>query len=271
MTETSTPARPFLADGPLPAGGRPVLIVWLFVGIVICLLGLTIYSVQLLGAGRAFVAAEGVWSKAQKDAAYYLSRYAVDRSEDSYQAFERAIAVLEGDRRARAEFARTDPDMAVVREGLLKGGVHPTEMDGLISMYTRLRGFGPMDYAVSLWRRSDLYIDELRNIAARLRTAGPLAADEMARTLQQIERVNRAISPLEDDFAATLGEMQRTAQSLVVSGILIITGILLIAGITLSRRFLIQNQELQNSLSESESQLRHLIESAPLPLLIVRA
>jgi diguanylate cyclase (GGDEF)-like protein/PAS domain S-box-containing protein len=33
----------------------------------------------------------------------------------------------------------------------------------------------------------------------------------------------------------------------------------------------VQNQELQNSLSESESQLRHLIESAPLPLLIVRA
>src|SRR5512140_3096058 len=182
MTEEARPflteeARPFLADGPLPAGGRPVLIVWLFVGIVVCLLGLTIYSVQLLGSGRAFVAAEGVWPKAQKDAAYYLSRYAVDRSEDSYQAFERAIAVLEGDRRARAEFARTDPDMAVVREGLLKGGVHPTEMDGLISMYTRLRGFGPMDYAVSLWRRSDLYIDELRNIAARLRTAGPLAAD----------------------------------------------------------------------------------------------
>ncbi|HET9652199.1 MAG TPA: EAL domain-containing protein [Usitatibacter sp.] len=271
MTEQIKPARPFLADSPLPAGGRPVLIVWLFVGIVICLLGLTIYSVQLLGAGRAFVAAEGVWSKAQKDAVYYLSRYAVDRSEDSYQAYEHAMTVLEGDRRARTEFTKADPDMAVVREGLLKGGVHPTEIDGLVSMYARLRGFGPMDYAVSLWRRSDLYIDELQNIASRLRTSGPLSPEEMARTLQQIERVNRSVSPLEDDFAATLGEMQRTAQSLVVSGILIITGILLIAGISLSRRFLLQNQELQNSLSESESQLRHLIESAPLPLLIVRA
>src|SRR5512140_381177 len=181
MTEEARPflteeARPFLADGPLPAGGRPVLIVWLFVGIVVCLLGLTIYSVQLLGSGRAFVAAEGVWSKAQKDAVYYLSRYTVDRSEDSYRAFERAISVLEGDRRARAEFARSDPDLAVVRDGLLKGGVHPSEVEGLVSMYNLLRGFGPMDYAISLWQRSDLYVDDLQNLAQRLRTSGPLTA-----------------------------------------------------------------------------------------------
>jgi diguanylate cyclase (GGDEF)-like protein/PAS domain S-box-containing protein len=272
MTEEARQeARPFLADGPMPTGGRPVLIVWLFVGIVILLLGLTIYSVELLGSGRAFVAAEGVWSKAQKDAVHYLSRYATDRSEDNFQAYERAMAVLDGDRRARHEFHSSDPDTSVVRQNLLKGGVHPTEVDGLISLYSRLRGFGPMEYAVSLWKRTDLYIDDLQGIAAQLRTSGPLTPEELTRTLQRIESANRAIAPLEDDFASTLGDMQRTAQSLVVSGILIITGILLIAGITLSRRFLLQNQELQNSLSESESQLRHLIESAPLPLLIVRA
>ena len=106
MTEE---ARPFLADGPLPTGGRPVLIVWLFVGIVVLLLGLTIYSVELLGSGRAFVAAEGVWSKAQKDAVHYLSRYTIDRSEDNFQAFERAMAVMDGDRRARNELLRGSP------------------------------------------------------------------------------------------------------------------------------------------------------------------
>jgi diguanylate cyclase (GGDEF)-like protein/PAS domain S-box-containing protein len=169
------------------------------------------------------------------------------------------------------EFEKPDPDKVALRQNLLKGGVHPTEIDGLVSMYTHLRGFSPMEYAISLWRRSDLYIDDLQAIAASLRTNPPAAPEEVARTLQRIESANRAIAPLEDDFASTLSDMQRTAQSLVVSGILIITGILLIAGITLSRRFLVQNQELQNSLSESESQLRHLIESAPLPLLIVRA
>ena len=269
MTEE---ARPFFADGPLPAGGRPVFIVWLFVSIVVLLLALTVYSVQLLGAGRAFVAAEAEWSKAQKDAVHQLSRYAVDRSEDSYRAFARSMEVLDNDRRAREEMEKRDPDMAVVREALLKGGVHASEIDGLVSLYETLRGFGPMEYTLSLWKRSDLAVDELRRLGERLRasTAAPEPVEALA-LLQQIERVNLTIGPLEDDFATTLGDMQRTAQSWVTSGVLVITGILLIAGITLSRRFLQANHELQTSLSESESQLRHVIESAPLPLLIMRA
>ncbi|MBC8023944.1 MAG: EAL domain-containing protein, partial [Burkholderiales bacterium] len=42
-------------------------------------------------------------------------------------------------------------------------------------------------------------------------------------------------------------------------------------GIYISQRFVAQNEKLQQTLRESEAQLRHLIESAPLPLLIVRA
>ena len=41
-----------------PRGRRLVLIVWLFVGIVVCLLVAAVYSVELLSAGRAFVGAE---------------------------------------------------------------------------------------------------------------------------------------------------------------------------------------------------------------------
>ena len=66
-----------------------MLIVWLFVAIVICLLGLTVYSSQLLSSGRAFIAAESEWSKAQKDAVFYLTRYATERSEGDFEAFHR--------------------------------------------------------------------------------------------------------------------------------------------------------------------------------------
>ena len=52
---------------PLRAAARPVLIVWVFVLIVLCLLGLTVYSSQLLSSGRAFVSAESTWAKAQKE------------------------------------------------------------------------------------------------------------------------------------------------------------------------------------------------------------
>ncbi len=255
----------------LSAGSRPVLIVWVFVVIVLCLLGLTVYSSQLLSSGRAFVSAESTWAKAQKDAVYHLTRYALERNDADLQAYERAMLVVEGDRRARVESDKPAPDRDVIRSSLAAGGVHPTEVDGLIGLYSRFNGFGPMDYVLTLWKRSDVHVDELRSIAAKLRAAPPADIDESLRVAQQIHWVNMALAPLESDFAETLVEMQRTAQSLLTTGILIIAAVLLIGGITIARRFLAQNERLQQTLAESESQMRHLVESAPLPLLIVRA
>src|SRR5512135_2791555 len=102
----------FLAStpGPAPVRARPVGIVWVFVGIVICLLALTVYSAHLLSSGNAFIAAEGAWSKAQKDSVFYLTRYAADRSEDDYDAYRNAMAVIDGDRLARSELLKPDPD-----------------------------------------------------------------------------------------------------------------------------------------------------------------
>jgi len=262
----------FLTSGPVPLRSRPVAIVWLFVGIVIFLLGLTVYSAHLLSAGRAFVAAENNWAKAQKDAVLYLTRYAMDRSEDDYEAYRRSMAVLDGDQLARMELTKADPDPEIVRRGLVAGGVHPDEVEGLTSLYRRLRGFGPMDYVMSVWARSDAYTYQLHDLGRELHAA--TGANDRAAAgeyIRRIHRINREIAPLENEFATTLDEIERTAQSLLATGILVITGILLIAGITLSRRFLAQNENLQQALAQSEAQLRHVIEAAPMPLVIARA
>ena len=71
-------------------------------------------------------------------------------------------------------------------------------------------------------------------------------------------------------IAASLSEGQRAAQTLLLAGLLVLAGALLVAGIMISQRFVAQNEKLQQTLRESEAQLRHLIESAPLPLLILR-
>jgi diguanylate cyclase (GGDEF)-like protein/PAS domain S-box-containing protein len=257
--------------GSLATRSRPVAIVWVFVGIVICLLGLTVYSARLLSAGHAFVSAESAWAKAEKDAVFHLTRYALDHSEEDYDAYRRAIGVIEGDRIARLELSKPAPDSEIVRRGLSSGGVHRDDIDGLLSLYRLLRGFGPMEYVMTVWLRSDPSVRELNDIARALHDAGgafPRAdAEAFAR---RIDRIHRSLAPLEKDFADTLDEMERTAQSLLATGILVITAILLIAGITLSRRFLVQNEKLQAALSESEAQLRHVIETAPMPLLIAR-
>ena len=264
---------PLLGSGALPARGRPDLIVWLFVGIVLCLLALAYYSSELLSSGRAFIAAEGTWAKAQRDAVHHLTRYALDRQEADLREYERAMAVIQGPRIARIEYAKPNPDDAVIRQGLVAGGVHPEEIGGLVGLYDRLKLFGPIEYIFNLWQRSDVHVDGLQRIARELRAPGapPPDSPEAAALVRDIQHVNAALRPIEQDFAQTLTDMQRSAQDMLVFGIGIFASVLLFGAVMISRRFLVQNARLQQTLTESESQLRHLVKDAPLPLLIVRA
>ena len=223
-----------LTPAPVPTGAKPVLIVWLFVGIVICLLGLTVYSSHLQSAGRAFVASGSEWAKAQKDAVFFLSRYAADHREEDFAAYERSMMTVDRARGARLGFPFLD--------------------------------VGPVRRVSELSAQGDRLAEQLRAIAQQLR-AGLPAEEGVA----QIHRINLALTPMVDEISGEIDAIVRGAQSIMTSGILVISGILLIAGITASRRFLAQNERLQRTLAESETQLRHLVEAAPLPLLIVQA
>ena len=265
-------SRPFTGFSTVPRGRRLVVIVWVFVAIVICLLTAAVYSVELLAGGRAFVGAEGQWARAQKDAAFYLTRYALDGQEEDYRQYERAMTVPLGDRRAREALLKDDPDFAAARAGFLQGRNHPQDIDAMMTLFRRFAGLGPVKQAVFLWHRADATLDDLASVGQELYKAGPtIAPEERARHVERIARLNATLGRLEDAIAATLGEAQRAAQSVLLAGMLMLAGVLLVAGIYISQRFVAQNERLQQTLRESESQLRHLIESAPMPLLIVRA
>jgi diguanylate cyclase (GGDEF)-like protein/PAS domain S-box-containing protein len=256
----------------VPRGRRLVVIVWVFAAIVICLLTAALYSLELLSAGRAFVGAEGQWSRGHKDAAFYLTRYALSSHDEDYHAFTRALSVVQGARRARTALTREDPDYAAARAGFIEGRNHPSDIDAMMTLFRRFRDVGPVKQAVTLWERADTAIDELAVIGHELYKAGPTAtAAEREQYMERIARINATLGRLADAIAANLGEAQRAAQSVLLAGMLTLAGLLLVAGIYISQRFVAQNERLQQALRESESQLRHMIESAPLPLLIVRA
>ena len=245
---------------------RTGVIVWIFVAIVACLLALTLYSVQLLSSGRAFLAAESQWAKAQRDATFHLGRYVQTLAQEDYLAYQTAVGVLEGTRAARLELAKAQPDKAALRAQLRGAGVTDSDVDDLVFVGGQLRILEPTRYLEALWRQSDSWVDELRDIARSRRSGAPMQG-----AIERIQRAHLALAALEDEFARTLAQMQRTAQGLVATVVFIFTCVLLVAGIAISRRFLAQNEKLQRSLADSQGQLRHLVETAPLPLLIVRA
>src|ERR1700722_8914452 len=95
----------------------PFTIIWMFAAIVLCLLLLANFSFGLLSSVRAYVGAESLWSKAQKDAVYHLQKYAATGAQEELREFRTDIEVTLGANDARVEMDKPNPDFEKVRRG----------------------------------------------------------------------------------------------------------------------------------------------------------
>lgn len=259
-----------------PQGRRRglILIVWVFVAIVVLLFLFANYSLGLMSAARAYVGGEGLWSKAQKEAVYALSRYTSDRDPRDYEAFQRALLVSLGDRQARLELEKPHPDLALAAQGFLQGRNHPDDIDGMISLFRTFRRMPEIDRAIAYWTEGDLHIDRLIALGDKVHAAVRAhALDEDAERgyLAQLHDINLRLSPLEDQFSYSLGEASRKTKTVLTVLMFFGALILLSAAFAFSRRLVRQSEDLQNALRESENRMRGLLQFAPLPILIVNA
>src|SRR6185369_5962297 len=92
------------------------------------------FAIHTLSSVRAFVGAEGLWSKAQKDAVYNLRKYNLTHNEKDYREFQKFMDVPFGDHIARLELFKKEPDLNIARQGFLQGRVHADDIDGMIKL-----------------------------------------------------------------------------------------------------------------------------------------
>src|ERR1700733_8305416 len=86
------------------------------------------FSINTLSSVRAYVEGEGLWSKAQKDAAYQLTKYYRTHDEADNAAFRNFMKVWQGDHIARLELMKQNPDWDVARRGFLEGRNDPKDI-----------------------------------------------------------------------------------------------------------------------------------------------
>jgi signal transduction histidine kinase/CheY-like chemotaxis protein len=219
----------------------------------------TYFGFETLSAVRAYVGGEGLWSKAQKDATYHLVRHA--RSGDSleYARFRQLLDVQLGDRQARIELDRPRPDYRLVREGFLRGRIHPKDVDGLAWFFRRFRHVSYVSQAIDIWAAADSGITELAELGDAIHAEATRSRPDRTRIdglLERVDRVDARLAALEDRFSTTLGAGARWARRVLWIVILGTAALLVGVGGTVSWRFARHARSAEATRYALEAQLR---------------
>jgi diguanylate cyclase (GGDEF)-like protein len=177
-----------------------------------------VLSIELLSTIRAWVGGEGLYSKGQKNATYYLSQYALSHSEKDFQLYQAAIAFPLGDLKARLALQRRPSDLNAAYEGFLQGGSVPADVDSIIMVFRLFGGVGPVRRAIDIWAEGDSYTSRICALAARIHPAdgSEVPAAEQARVRAALHQINDELTPLAARFSSTLGDLARTTRSLLI-------------------------------------------------------
>jgi diguanylate cyclase (GGDEF)-like protein/PAS domain S-box-containing protein len=244
-----------------------ISITWPFVAIVILMLSLSMVSMSILSAARAYVGGEGLWSKAERDAVSRLLRFSRTGDGADYAGYLQALNVPLGDQSARLALLAADPDQAQAARGFLAGQNNPADVPGMIRLFRAFKNVPLFRRAIDIWTRGDALILQLQAAGDRLhgQVASTLVpTEQIAATVAEIEAIHRQLAPLEDQFSATIGEISRTVAKLL-SVVLAFVGVtLLLIGAIISRNLLRRTEQIEEALRLSrevafaEQELSHV-------------
>jgi diguanylate cyclase (GGDEF)-like protein/PAS domain S-box-containing protein len=249
------------ATGPraTPAGRERDGIVGPFVLVIVVMILLCVASLDVLSAARAFVGGESHWSKAQKVAVSELQHYLTTFSEHDYQAFLNAIAIPQGDRRARIELNRPSPDMSVVNAEFMRGGIDRDDVPGMARLYRHAGGLPDVRAAVGAWTEGDELILELTRVAAdihRQALAGERDRQWIEQSRDRIRVLDARLTPLEYAFSDALGKASRETAMLLRVALCAIGALLVLVAARRARRLLEERARMVEELRASDDRYR---------------
>lgn len=250
-----TDAREPPGQGPLRSTLR---ITWPFLLMVVLLAACASGSLYVLSAVRAFVAGESLWTKGQKDAIYYLDRYAATGSPDAYAQFRKAIDVPLGDKAARLALMESDPiDLDTARKGFVRGENHPDDIDSLIWLLRWFNRYEIMQQPLVHWLVGDRHIDSLWLLSLEIQhghASGTVDAATRRDWQAGIRAINAGATPAARAFSASLGESSRRIVQWLLWANAGMAAVLILLSTWHTRRLLAQRQRAELALAAEREQ-----------------
>jgi signal transduction histidine kinase/HAMP domain-containing protein len=195
------------------------------------------FAMHTLSAARAFVGGEGLWSKAQKNAAISLQRYGRTENEADFRSFVGYMQVPEGDHAARIELFKPSPTLSIVREGFLRGRIDPDDIDPMIDLLRRFYWTSYLSRAIAIWTDADDLLAEFKTAGLAYHAAVVAGDQGTASTrMAEIKHLNESLTVLEDAFSYILGAGSRWIEHVVLT--LLSIAVLAVESIGLTLTFL---------------------------------
>lgn len=138
---------------------------------------LAVASMYLLGAIRAYVGGESLWSKAHTTAVAQLQAHVATGDPAYMDGFESALTVQIGDRRAREALEARPVQWQAARHGFLAGGLDEADITPMLVLYHLFSDTWLFQPSLRAWIHGDLLIGELRQLAERSRRLTPEQRD----------------------------------------------------------------------------------------------
>ncbi|HEV2548337.1 MAG TPA: ATP-binding protein [Stellaceae bacterium] len=256
------------ADGS-SAARRPrsrfALVVAIFAGTQAIMLTLGLVAIEGLHSTRAYVAGEGAYSKAQKDAVLNLYRYVRSGDAQCIEEFRRAIAVPIGDRLAREALERTPADLADTYAGFAQGRNEARDIRAMARVFHWFSWWGPFARAVDDWRNADRLVTDLASLGEdvfRTMASGPVEATERDRLLLRVDALDAQLTDLENSFSRHMGEAARALRTFLITGFIVGSIVLWAIGIRLCWRVFRDGELAGRRLAESEERFRDYAQAA---------
>ena len=238
---------------------RLVTLVSPFVAVVLLQAFVAGVSLDVLSAVRAYVAGEATWSRAQKNAVYFLHLYLHSGEKPFLDRYKAALAVPLGDRTARLAMEQDQPDFEIAQAGFLQGGNHPDDIPEMIWLFRHFSGISYLKDAIEQWAATDSMLLELDIFgdAIRSESAGTSPADQprLQSLSLRLSELNDQLSRRANAFSRVLGEGSRAIKTALTCVNLFTVTVLTVLIVWHTRRLVLQRATFESALIEEQKRL----------------
>lgn len=223
------------------------------------------YGTKTLSAVRAYVAAEGQWTKAQKEATSLLVQYSFEQEPELYNRFQEALDLHKGFKRVRQTLISENPDHDLAHKELQRADFNPEDIELLIWLAHFHNEISYLKEVVEIWTQGNQLIAELDDLGRRIQEvvqAGQMDPELRSQSIRYITSLDRRLTDLETSFSATMGEAARWIQNIIFWSTVGLGILVIITGYIITRKFFRGINDLNRQLVKSESKFKKVLQNS---------